>query len=163
MSNVLTNSIVRGFGWTIGKAAANKTMDSFKAKEDNQKINWENEGWVEGDVEVEFDHKRKSDPYQGGGLFFTIVLCLIPYIGILTCLTYIPYTFFRNFKMNWFEFQTKKFVYDDRRFKNGMREEYRLVKVHTRSEDDSTVNYTKMRIIWLSLTILSIVMINIVK
>lgn len=163
MSNALVNSMVRGFGFTLGKAAANKTMSSFTPKEDNQKINWENEGWVEGDVDVVFDHKKKGDPYQGVGLLFSIVFCLIPYVGILTCLSYIPYTFFKKFRVHWFEFQTRKFTYDDKRFKNGTREEYRLVRLNTKSEEDLTVNYKKMRLIWLSLLILSVIMVNLTK
>jgi hypothetical protein len=163
MGNTLTNSIVRGFGFTIGKRAANSAIDSFKPKEDNQKINWENVGWVEGDTDVEFDHKRKGDPYQGLGLFITTIFCLIPYIGIITCLSYIPYTFFKKFKTHYFDFEKRKFVYQDGRYKNGIREEFRLVRVHTESIDDTTVNYKKMRILWFGFFILSIIMINLVK
>lgn len=158
--STLTNSMVRGFGFTLGKAAANKTLNSFSSKQDDQKIVWENQGWEDGDVDVLFEHTKKNDPYRGVTLFFTIILCLIPYVGVITCLFLIKHTFFKKFKVFYFQFNNNTFTYSDKRFKNGKREEERLVREVTKVDEDPTVNYIKMRLIWLGLFILNIIMIN---
>ena len=155
--------MVRGFGWTIGKAAANGALKSLNKQNKNQEINWSSEGYTENDDYVTFDHSKKTDSYYGFTLVCFIIFSFIPYLGMLFILMGIPQTFFKKFYTHWFVMKWKTYQYSDRRFTDGIREERKLEPEHVESDLDLSVNYQRMRIIWFILFILQIYMINITK
>ena len=163
--STLTNSIVRGFGFTIGRRAATSLLDTppkIKNLPDNNMC-WSHEGYVEGDPHCVFEHRKKTDIYRGVNLLFLIITSSIPYLGTLIMLSYIRYTFFKKFQINWYILKWKTFQFSDRRYSSGIREEKRLLPEWERSEYDMTVNYTKMKVIWFILFFWSIVVVNLIK
>jgi hypothetical protein len=148
MSN-LTSSIVRGFGFSLGRAAANSLLQPSHSKEivldtvsDIKCMS--HKGYEENDVEILYDIRwRKQFIRWWAWIFFTIV----PITNIIMSLIYCYKVFIRTYNIHFYELKWNTYKVSDGRTKSGFREVKKLGMEYCKSEIDSPCTRNKIEAI----------------
>jgi hypothetical protein len=116
----LGSSIVRGFGFTLGRKAANVAIDytSQSPQKSSQIDCWSHNGYQEGDVEIfyDYDYLRKQIKW------YQWVLFVIPIVGLLKSLSYFYNVFLKKNMVKYYDMKWETFTVSDGRTKSGIRE-----------------------------------------
>lgn len=143
----LTSSIVRGFGFTLGRMGAQAAVQSIVKeptknpyKSANAYYCYTEQGYEEGDYDIKFDYNRRS--YQGVGNWILISLGMvvwvaIPYVNIFLWLITLL-SFSKTQYLHFYKMEYKTFRISDRRYKDGYREITSLRPVYERSDVDTS-------------------------
>jgi len=143
----LTNSIVRGFGFTLGRMGAQAAVQTLTKKPKKNYYSgvdpyycYTNLGFEENDIDIKFDYNQRS--YRGFFNWVLIILgamvwILIPYLNIFIWVLSLR-SFSKNHYMHFYKMVYKTFKITDRRYKEGYREVVSLKPEYTESRIDST-------------------------
>ena len=120
--STLTSSIVRGFGFTVGKTAANALLQPKPVPVNKTATGtgcYSHLGYQEGDVEITYDKNWKKS-YVGffGWLFYL----LFPFLNVWVAFIKLISTFSPNTYMHFYEMKWNQYQVSDARFKSGIRE-----------------------------------------
>lgn len=127
MSNLIS-SIVRGFGFTLGRTAANSLINSTQV----QKVHkfkeidcWSHNGYQEDDVEsiVEYDYLKKQIKWYSWIIYF------IPIINLFKSIPYFYNVFIKKNKIYYYDMKWESFQVSDGRVKGGIKEVKKLQPV----------------------------------
>ena len=123
----LTSSIVRGFGFTIGKSAANSLLSGSSSnkggiKKSNDLHCWSHEGFEEGDVDITYSRDFKKDEVSWFLFPFALVISAIPFLGLLMNGIFMYRVFIKKHYMYFWEFKWNEHTISDRRTKEGTRD-----------------------------------------
>lgn len=124
MSN-LTSSIVRGFGFTIGRKVANSLIEP-SAKNQVYKSNevdcWSHKGYEENDVEITYDYNyyKKQIKWYGWVMF------LIPILNLFKSIPYFYNVFIKKNMVYYYDMKWVTFKISDGRVKGGIKEVQKL-------------------------------------
>jgi hypothetical protein len=124
MSN-LTSSIVRGFGFTIGRSAANTLLSAPKNKEVQKSTEiecWSHKGYEENDVEIIYQYD-----YHGKKLkWYSWLIFLIPLLNLFKSIPYFYNVFIKKNKMYFYDMKWTTYKVSDGRVKGGIKEVKKL-------------------------------------
>jgi hypothetical protein len=124
MSN-LTSSIVKGFGFTLGRKAANSLIDS-SSKNQVYKYSeidcWSHKGYEENDVEIlyDYDYLRKQIKW------YAWIMFLIPIVNLFKSIPYFYNVFIKKNKIYYYDMKWESFKISDGRVKGGIKEVKKL-------------------------------------
>jgi hypothetical protein len=123
MSN-LTSSIVKGFGLTLGRAAATSLISP--AREAVQKSTeiecWSHRGYQENDVEILYDY----DYYKKQIKWYAWIIFLIPILNLFKSVPYFYNVFIKKNKIYFYDMKWTTFKVSDGRVKGGIKEVQKL-------------------------------------
>lgn len=127
MSN-LTSSIVKGFGFTLGRKVANVLTDSSnyqKIQKSSEIDCWSHKGYQENDVEstVEYDYLKKQIKW------YSWIIYLIPIVNLFKSLPYFYNVFIKKNKIFYYDMKWETFQVSDGRVKGGIKEVKKLKPV----------------------------------
>ena len=145
MSN-LTSSIVRGFGFSLGRAAANSLLQPSQSKEivldtvsDIECMS--HKGYEENDVEILNDIRWKKQFIRWWAWPF---VAIIPIINIIMALIYCYKVFIKTYNLHFYDLKWNTYKVSDGRTKSGFREVKKLEMEYNKSEID--LPYTRNKI-----------------
>ena len=117
----LNSSIVKGFGFTLGRTAANALVSSTQT----QKVSKSNEiecfshlGYQEGDVEISYEY----DYYKKQIKWYAWVIFLFPIVNLFKSIPYFYNVFIKKNKVYFYDMKWVTFQVSDARMKSGIRE-----------------------------------------
>jgi hypothetical protein len=128
MSN-LTSSIVRGFGFTLGRAAATSVLTPSKqiVNQNPKEIEcWSHKGYEEGDVESieEYDYIKKTIKW-----YEWLFILLFPVFNCIKTFKYFYYVFIKKNHVSFYDMEWNTYTISDNRTKTGTREIKKLIPV----------------------------------
>jgi MFS-type transporter involved in bile tolerance (Atg22 family) len=127
MSN-LTSSIVRGFGFTLGRAAATSVLTPSKqVVNDPKEIEcWSHRGYEEGDVETitEYEYTRKYIKW-----YEWLFILSMPIFNCILTFRYFYYVFMKKNHVYFYDMVWNTYTVSDGRTKTGTREIKKLIPV----------------------------------
>ena len=124
MSNLIS-SIVRGFGFTLGKTAANAVIDSTKSQKvykSNEVDCWSHQGYQENDVEILYEY----DYYTKQLKWYTWIVFLIPILNLFKSIPYFFNVYLKKNKVYYYDMKWETFKVSDGRVKGGVKEVQKL-------------------------------------
>jgi hypothetical protein len=118
----LASSIVNGFGFTLGRAAATSVLTPSKQTSSNNSKDiecWSHRGYEEGDVEFicEYEYLNKFIKW-----YMYPVILFLPYFSIFYILKYFFNVFIIKNKITYYEMKWNTYKVSDARTKSGFRE-----------------------------------------
>lgn len=132
MSN-LTSSIVKGFGFTLGRKAANSLLEGpsrEKVSKSSEIDCWSHRGYQENDVEILYDY----DYYKKQIKWYSWILFLIPVINLFKSIPYFYNVFIKKNKVYFYDMKWTFFKVSDGRVKGGIKEIQKLQPELSKSE-----------------------------
>jgi hypothetical protein len=126
MSN-LTSSIVRGFGFTLGRAAATSVLTSSKQLvNDDPKdiVCLSHKGYEEGDVKsiTEYDYLKKTIKW-----YEWLFILFIPLLNCILSFKYFYNVFIKKNHVYFYDMVWKTYTVSDGRTKSGVKEIKKLI------------------------------------
>jgi hypothetical protein len=124
MSN-LTSSIVKGFGFTLGRKAANSLIESTSKNQvyKSSEIDcWSHKGYEENDVEISYDYNY----YQKQMKWYSWILFLVPIVNLYKSIPYFYNVFIKKNKVYYYDMKWVSFKISDGRVKGGIKEVQKL-------------------------------------
>ena len=124
MSN-LTSSIVRGFGFTLGRKAANSLIDSSSKNQvykSNEIDCWSHQGYEENDVEISYDYNYYAKQLK----WYSWIMFIIPIYNLFKSVPYFYNVFLKENKIYYYDMKWTTFKVSDGRVKGGIKEIQKL-------------------------------------
>jgi hypothetical protein len=124
MSN-LTSSIVRGFGFTLGRKAANSLIESSSNNQVYKSTEldcWSHRGYEENDVEILYDY----DYYKKQIKWYSWIIFLIPILNLFKSIPYFYNVFIKTNRVRYYDMKWVTFKVSDGRVKGGVKEIQKL-------------------------------------
>lgn len=124
MSN-LTSSIVKGFGFTLGRAAATSIITPSKEviNKSTEIDCWSHKGYEENDVEISYDFNYFNKFIKW---YTWVAILFVPYLTIFYTVKYFYNVFIKTNKIYYYDMKWKSFKVSDGRTKSGIRELQKL-------------------------------------
>ena len=124
MSN-LTSSIVRGFGFTLGRKAATSLINSSSKNQvyKSSEIDcWSHKGYEENDVEISYDYDYLRKQIK----WYAWIIFLIPIVNLFKSIPYFYNVFIKKNKIYYYDMKWESFKISDGRVKGGIKEVQKL-------------------------------------
>lgn len=124
MSN-LTSSIVKGFGFTLGRKAANSLIEPSSNKQVYKSTEidcWSHKGYEENDVEILYDYNY----YKKQIMWYSWIMFLIPILNLFKSIPYFYNVFIKKNKIYYYDMKWTTFKVSDGRVKGGIKEIQKL-------------------------------------
>ena len=159
----LVNSMVRGFGFTLGRKAADVVTSSKKTQPVNSTPTnvkdlecWSHKGYEEDDVK--FVEEVVWTRY--GVKWYGWLITFIPIIGLFPALTRFYKTFIKKSKIYFYDFKWETFTISDGRTTTGVREIKKLLPQLSRVSINPPQTRNKVESIFILLISLFMTIIN---
>lgn len=120
----MLNSIVRGFGLTLGRAAATSLITPKREviQKSTEIECWSHRGYVENDVEILYDYNYYSKQIK----WYTWVVFIIPILNLFKSIPYFYNVFIKKNNVYYYDMKWVSFKVSDGRVKGGVKEIQKL-------------------------------------
>lgn len=138
--NNLFSSIIRGFGNTLGRKAANSITST-----NNESDCYSHRGYEEGDVYAKMDYNYDKERVKWYTWLFFI---WIPFLNLFIAIPYFYNIFIKKNYIHWYEMKWNTLKVSDNRFKSGIKEikklkpeltDKQIIKSYTRNKIESII------------------------
>lgn len=129
----LSNSIIRGFGSTIGRHAANSILTPKYIASPRQIDCYSHEGYQEGDVEIAFDIKWRHNKIKFIGWLGYIIF---PVLNLPFAINRAYMVFVKKYNMHFYNLEWQERTISDARYKTGLRQLKELKPIYDKSAHD---------------------------
>ena len=163
MANTLLNSMVKGFGFTLGRRAADSFINESSVKRNPTNVKdlecWSHKGYSEGDVELVEEVTWSNYNVKWYGWLISI----IPIIGLIPAFIRFHKTFIKKSKIYFYDLKWETFKVSDGRTTTGVREIKKLLPQLSKTTVNPPQTRNKVESLIVLLISLFITIINLVN